>query len=68
MKLQNMGAVALALAMLTGLNGCGTLRPQSVGAPSLCLSLGRELAAARTPQQEAETKEAGVSAGCWKRN
>lgn len=59
-------ARALALVMLVGLAGCGTVKQNSVSNPR-CLRLGAELAAAKTPQHRAETKEAGIAVGCWPR-
>lgn len=62
------GAIALALAMPLALTGCGTLPRSNVAGSPLCNALAAELAAAKTLQQQAETKEAGIAAGCWKRS
>ena len=67
MTLQRKAATVLASVMLSGLTACGTLpKSNATGSPQ-CRGLAAELATAKTPQQIAETKEAGIGAGCWPR-
>jgi len=66
MRLKTLGGFALATVMLAGLTGCGTLGKGNAST-SQCEKLGRELAGAKTAQQAAETKEAGVELKCWRR-